>query len=246
MLMLIALEDDNLVVEFKDAVRPFKTTGSLLNHNVRGIPSELVLVQIAHQGVLLRETICLESSGITELAFVLRIEDHQKPTRDAGSFYEVLVSLFAMRFAVIRNEVLAIESGFATDHTLRTRAEEHPRQSMPSAARGFASWESIPRKNSTLIALCVLHVNHSRVFVPRAEASLPSRDIVIARARGTIRGFTGSSNDADHIRRGVFLTHLGSFSRKRIGGKDVTIIVLTDLRYEVLHLRLGMGLASRW
>jgi hypothetical protein len=111
-----------------------------------------------------------------------------------------LVSLFAMRFAVIRNEVLTIERGFATDHTLRTRAEEHPRQSMPSAARGFASWESIPRKKSAFIALCVLHVNHSRVFVPRTEPTLPTRDIVIARPRGAVWGFARSSNDADHIR----------------------------------------------
>jgi hypothetical protein len=132
--MFIAFEDHNLIIKLKHAVRPLKSTRSLFNHNIRGIPTELVLIKIAHQGVLFRKPIRLKPRGIAEFALVVRIQDHEKATRNTGSFYEVLILLLAMRLAVRRNEVLTVECGLPTDRAFCTRTENHSRQTMSCAA----------------------------------------------------------------------------------------------------------------
>ena len=229
--MLVAFQDDHFVVKLKHTVGALSATESLFNHNVRGIPTEFVLVQIGHQSVLLRETISLKPSGVAEFAFVGCIQDHEKSTRHTGSLHEILICPLAMGFAMIRNEVLSVDGGFAAHDTLRARAKEHPRQTMACAARGFTSRESIFCDNATFVALRIHNVHHPRVFVPCTEPPFPTRDIIIPRPTCTPRMLTGSCvHYAYHFKRGMSLADLWAFSWTRIGCEDVTSFVVTYFR----------------
>lgn len=116
---------------------------------------------------------------------------------------------------------------------------------MACTPRGLASRESIACADVTFVATRIHDINHSGLLVSCTKPPLSSRAIVIARFGYTLWMLTRSSNDADHPRRGMTLTSLGTLSWKRIGRCNTTSVMLAELLEEIRHLGLCMGLTSR-
>jgi hypothetical protein len=103
-LVLVALHDDDLVLEIKDAVGALFATFAAVDDAVRANTFETAGVEVRHQRVLFHKLDLFPNAAI--LAKVRSVQHALEVTRDAWAFDQILLILLLVEFTIQRFEIV--------------------------------------------------------------------------------------------------------------------------------------------
>lgn len=127
-LVLVALEDDDLVTKVVHAIRALASARERsIGGDVGGCSGQAHRVEVLHERGLLGETGHAEGLRVAALALVVAVEDIEQTTAGAGPLDQVLVALGLVLLAVLGHLVDSPKGGLLALRALGGRAKDHAR-----------------------------------------------------------------------------------------------------------------------